>query len=86
METDGTLSVVGSGFGLVYDLIFGDDDCLYLTEFANDRVLRIEPLPQLAIHGGETGATRAWLRPGASATGSIIPPRWRPINGPRSPP
>jgi hypothetical protein len=49
LGTDGSWRVVGTGFEKAGDLIFGDDDCLYVAEFDNDRILRIEPSPQLAI-------------------------------------
>jgi len=49
LETDGSWRVVGTGFDKAGDLVFGDDDCLYIAEFDNDRILRIEPLPTLAI-------------------------------------
>jgi hypothetical protein len=49
LEVDGSWRVVGTGFEKAGDLVFGDDDCLYVAEFDNDRILRIEPSPQLAI-------------------------------------
>lgn len=49
LEADGSWRVVGTGFDKAGDLVFGDDDCLYIAEFDNDRILRIEPLPKLSI-------------------------------------
>lgn len=43
LEVDmlGNETVIGSGFTNVIDMEFGPDDALYLTELANDRVLRL---------------------------------------------
>lgn len=53
LETDGSSRIVGSGFHDTSDLVFGDDDCLYLSEFDNDRVLRIEPKPRITVTQAE---------------------------------
>lgn len=67
----GNPTLVGSGFGNVTIGEFGPDGALYLAEFSNDRVLRVEPIPEpvpepasLAIWSmlGLTVAGCAWRR------------------------
>ncbi len=39
--TDGAIEVIGHGFNSANDLVFGPDNALYVSEFSEDRILRI---------------------------------------------
>lgn len=39
----GVQTIVGTGFGFIYDIRFGPDQALYASEFQADRILRIAP-------------------------------------------
>lgn len=42
---DGTTTTMGSGFGAIEGLTFGPDGALYASDFAGDRIWRLQPLP-----------------------------------------
>jgi hypothetical protein len=68
---DKTVTVLGSGFTSVYGLDFGPDGSLFLTEFNNDRVLRVgfPPPPVPALGPGAIVALFAqFVAAGALAT------------------
>ncbi len=47
LDLNGRTNLVGTGFDNATGLKFGDDDSLYLSEYANSRVLRITPVAPL---------------------------------------
>jgi len=60
VDLAGSQTVVGTGFGATVDLQFGPDGALYVSEFANDRVLRIVPEPAVpALSAWGIGAVAA---------------------------
>lgn len=66
LSTSGDVDVIGSGFGNSF-VTFGNDGAMYVSEFDNDRVLRIQAVPEptsLAIWGGIglIGLVAGWRR------------------------
>jgi hypothetical protein len=51
IEMSGSSTVIGTGFGTATDLQFGSDGALYVSEFVNDQVLRISPIPAVPSAG-----------------------------------
>ena len=51
IEMSGSSAVIGTGFGIVRDLQFGTDGALYVSDFANDQVLRIAPIQAVPSSG-----------------------------------
>jgi len=49
VDTLGTVTIVGSGFDTqIFGMAFGPDGALYVSEFNNDQILRIMPVPEPA--------------------------------------
>jgi len=47
LDVAGTPTIVGSGFASVFtDIKFGPDGALYVSEFSNDRILRVSAVPE----------------------------------------
>ena len=74
IDPTGAATVIGSGFQTVFGLAFGADGNLYVTEFDNDRVLRISECPltaeatglMLAVVDGGANLQFTWIAaPGA---------------------
>lgn len=66
VSQSGTVTVIGSGFGNSF-VTFGGDGAMYVSEFDNDRVLRIQAVPEpasLLIWGGIglAGLVVGWRR------------------------
>ncbi len=53
LRTDpgGNATVIGTGFATVFDLAFGPDGALYVSEFSSDRILRVAPQDVPAMSG-----------------------------------
>src|SRR5262249_19291671 len=54
IKSDGNTSVIGTNFGEILDITFGADGAMYLSDFTNDRILRIAPSREAqGLHPGE---------------------------------
>src|SRR5262249_52739120 len=45
IDAQGTKTTVGTGFTVLAGMAFGPDGALYVSEFANDRIVRVAPEP-----------------------------------------
>ena len=62
-DTEGDRHVLGTGFtGPNYDLAFGPDDVLYISELTNNRILRVIPRPAAEVVNVVTHGFRPFRR------------------------
>lgn len=66
IDMAGVSTTIGSGFAGVRALRFGPDDAIYVSEFNNDRVLRVSPSPAGRVpDGGSVAGTPLSVTRGA---------------------
>ena len=64
LDTEGTVTQRGTSFGIPYDMVFGPDESLYVSEFNSDLIWRISFRPQLRFATSDDGLELSWLSQG----------------------
>lgn len=62
LTDEGELSVLGSGFDFAYDMMLGPDGALYVSEYEQDRIVRIACVPEPGTLAGLLVCAIAALR------------------------
>jgi hypothetical protein len=84
LDLEGTPARFGTGFGLPWDMTFGPDDALYVSEFHSDLIWRVGPeaiRPRLtALRSGPQEVTLSWTPPAPGfvlqESPALSPPAW----------
>ncbi len=74
IDTQGTKTTVGTGFSVVAGMTFGPDEALYVSEFANDRIVRVAPEPATTTTTTTTATTTSTTVPAGSCAGEPVGP------------